>query len=176
KFNMLIARMEPENNIETILHGHADSKSSTPLILVGNYENNFGSYLKEKYESKKTIFVGAIYDLSLLNNLRYYSSLYFHGHSVGGTNPSLLEAMASGALIVAHDNIFNKSVLENDAFYFNNADDVKRIAEQGIEKMKYANFLANNKEKIALYYSWDYITTELEKCLTDALHERQLQK
>lgn len=62
--------------------------------------------------------MGGIYNLEHLNNLRYYSKLYFHGHSVGGTNPSLLEAMASQALIAAHNNDFNKGVLKENAFYF----------------------------------------------------------
>jgi len=60
-----------------------------------------------------------------LNNLRFYSNVYFHGHSVGGTNPSLLEAMASQAFIAAHNNDFNKGVLKENAVYFSNAIDVK---------------------------------------------------
>src|SRR5438128_707779 len=84
----------------------------------GRDQNKFGRYLKKKYEGDMVSFLGAVYDLSLLNNLRYYSRLYFHGHSVGGTNPSLLEAMAARALIVANDNVFNRAVLRHDALYF----------------------------------------------------------
>ena len=81
--------------------------------------NKFGAYLKNKFKNAKHIrFTGGIYDLEHLNNLRYYSHLYFHGHSVGGTNPSLLEAMASNVLMIAHNNEFTKSILGNDAFYF----------------------------------------------------------
>ena len=61
-----------------------------------------------------------------LNNLRYFSNLYFHGHSVGGTNPSLLEAMASQALVIAHNNDFNKGVLKENAYYFSNPIEVKK--------------------------------------------------
>ncbi len=62
--------------------------------------------------------MGGIYNINTLNNVRYYSNLYFHGHTVGGTNPSLLEAMSSGALICANDNVFNKYILEKEALYF----------------------------------------------------------
>ena len=112
-YNMLIARLEPENNIETILEGVQRSNSNLPFLVVGKYDNKFGIYLKEKFKNSKNIrFLGGIYDLEKLNNLRYYSNLYFHGHSVGGTNPSLLEAMASNCLIIANDNVFNKSILK----------------------------------------------------------------
>ena len=89
-------------------------------MVIGKHDSNkFGTYLKEKFKDQKNIyFLGGIYNLEHLNNLRYFSNLYFHGHSVGGTNPSLLEAMASKALIVAHANEFNKSILRDNAFYF----------------------------------------------------------
>jgi len=104
-----------------------------------------------------------------LNNLRYFSHLYFHGHSVGGTNPSLLEAMASQALIVAHKNIFNQTILEKDAFYFSSADDILELMEKQIIKKDYQQFLDNNNDKIRKYYSWDHITDQIEKCLSTAL-------
>jgi glycosyltransferase involved in cell wall biosynthesis len=154
--------MEPENNIETILKGHAQSQTEKKLILVGNHTNKFGTYLKEKYESDKVIFWGPVYDLTFLNNLRYFSHLYFHGHSVGGTNPSLLEAMASNALIVAHRNIFNRGVLETEAFYFHSAEDIAEIIRRVIEKKDYGQFLQCNWSKIEKYYSWNFITNQLE--------------
>ena len=161
-YNLLIARMEPENNIETIINGHIQSESKTKLILVGSYKNAFGSYLKEKYESDTIIFWGSSYDLKFLNNLRYYSCLYFHGHSVGGTNPSLLEAMASNALIVANDNVFNKGVLENEAFYFNSAEEISALLKKNIQKDSYENYLRCNRSKIEKNYSWGHITDQLE--------------
>jgi len=168
-YNMLIARMEPENNIETIIKGHSGSDTDEKLILIGNYRNNFGSYLKNRYEDHRTVFLGPNYDLNLLNNLRHFSHLYFHGHSVGGTNPSLLEAMASQALIVAHDNIFNRSVLEEDAFYFSTPSDITSLLNRHPLKRGYDSFIENNNARIAKNYSWEYITDLLEKCLSEAL-------
>jgi glycosyltransferase involved in cell wall biosynthesis len=175
-YNMLVARMEPENNIEMILEGHVHSNSTKRLILVGNYNNHFGTYLKNKYTDKRIQFWGPIYDLQLLNNLRHFSSLYFHGHTVGGTNPSLLEAMASQALIVAHDNVFNKSVLDGDALYFSSAKEITDLIEKCIDKDRYASFIQNNSEKIIRFYSWDYVTDQIEKCFSDALRERRQEK
>jgi glycosyltransferase involved in cell wall biosynthesis len=173
---MLVARMEPENNIEMILEGHVHSSSTKRLILVGNYNNHFGSYLKNKYTDKRIQFWGPIFDLQLLNNLRHFSSLYFHGHTVGGTNPSLLEAMASQALIAAHNNVFNKSVLGNDALYFESASQISDLLEKCLDKDQYSSFIQNNNEKIINLYSWDYITDQIEKCFSDALRERRQNK
>lgn len=132
EYNLLIARMEPENNIETILDGIVFSEKTMPFIVIGRYDmNSFGKYIKKKYSCQDNIFfLGGLYDIDKLNNLRFYSNLYFHGHSVGGTNPSLLEAMASKSLIIAHDNIFNKSVLLNNAFYFQSSNDIKEFTEK----------------------------------------------
>ena len=162
--------MEPENNIELILEGHRLSQHTKKLILIGKYENTFGSYLRQKYADENTLFWGPEYNLELLNNLRYHSHIYFHGHSVGGTNPSLLEAMASQALIAAHDNIFNRSVLEKDAFYFTTSADVKKILDNKPEKSAYQAYIQNNNHKIIENYSWEHITDQLEKCLISALY------
>src|SRR5690606_24035540 len=118
-YNLLIARLEPENNIETILDGVILSEVKDPFLVIGKHDvNKFGKYLKNKFKDTNITFLGGIYNLTDLNNLRYYSNLYFHGHSVGGTNPSLLEAMASKALIIAHNNEFNKAILNENALYF----------------------------------------------------------
>lgn len=157
-YNMLIARLEPENNIEEILDGFHRSKVNMPFLVVGkNDVNKFGIYLTEKYKSDHRIkFVGGIYDLNVLNNLRYFSNIYFHGHSVGGTNPSLLEAMASSTLIVANDNIFNKSILGRDAFYFKNIDDVTHCVES-LSKKSFSRLVENNKQKVVESFSWNLI-------------------
>jgi hypothetical protein len=172
-YNLLIARMEPENNIETIIQGHLQSGTEKNLILIGSTNKAYGTYLRDKYEYHKTLFLGAVYDIDLLNNLRHFSSFYFHGHSVGGTNPSLLEAMASQALIIAHDNIFNRAVLGEDAFYFSSPHDIVSILKSQNGKPECPAYIENNNFKIEKYYSWDHITTLLENVLLDAIQERE---
>ena len=163
KYAMLVTRMEPENNIETILDGVDQSDNKNPFLVIGKAENEFGKYLKNKFKDNLNIrFVGGIYDIEVLNNLRNFAGLYFHGHSVGGTNPSLLEAMSSNALIVANDNIFNKSILEEDAFYFSNANDVTTILNE-YQESKRTEFVQNNLQKIETLYTWDKIINDYEK-------------
>mgnify|MGYP002639225235 CR=1 FL=1 len=160
-YNLLIARMEPENNIETILDGAVASKNKTPFLVVGKHDNGFGTYLKDKYKDQDFIrFLGGIYNLEDLNNLRYYSKLYFHGHSVGGTNPSLLEAMASNTLIVANKNEFNETILGEDAFYFNNAQEVTSIIDHKEDKSLYLDKINNNLIKINKQYTWERINQQ----------------
>jgi hypothetical protein len=157
-YNMLIARMEPENNIETILDGVVLANQKTPFLLIGNYQKTkFGNYIYKKFGIFENIkFLGGIFDINKLNSLRNYSNLYFHGHSVGGTNPSLLEAMASNALIIAHNNAFNKSILKEDAFYFENANEVAKYFKD-IKKSDYMHFMNQNNLKIKNDFQWDAI-------------------
>ncbi|PCI07344.1 MAG: glycosyl transferase family 1 [Gammaproteobacteria bacterium] len=169
KYNMLIARLEPENSIEIILDGVVKGKSEVPFLVIGNNETKFGMYLKEKYTNvKEVVFVGGIYEIETLNNLRFFSNLYFHGHTVGGTNPSLLEAMASSSLICAHANTFNSTILEDDAFFFSSVDDVATVLKN-VNKIEHDAKLVANRAKIMELYSWDKITAAYEKLFMDAL-------
>jgi hypothetical protein len=161
-YSMLIARLEPENSIETILDGVVISSSNKDFIVVGNHFTKYGAYLKEKYKQKENIrFLGGIYEIEQLNNLRYYAKLYFHGHTVGGTNPSLLEAMGSGALICANDNAFNRSILGEDAFYFKTKEDVREHLD-GNYVISRDSFVNNNYLKIKTVYSWENIVLQYE--------------
>lgn len=170
-YNLVLARIEPENNIEPIIEAHLSSATEKPLIIIGGYGNKFGSYLSAKYSCDKIQFWGAVYDIDVLNCLRYFAYFYFHGHSVGGTNPSLLEAMASYALIAAHENVFNQSILGTDAFYFSNVNDIEKLLKKNINREDYQNVLNNNANKIKHQYSWDNIINQLEKFLTNAVAE-----
>lgn len=158
KYYLLIARMEPENNIEKIIHGYLLAGSSYPLIIVGKLENKYARSLLNKYSTSSNVrFVGGIYDQHLLNSLRQHSLLYFHGHSVGGTNPSLLEAMASGCMICAHDNIFNNSVLGNDGMYFKDTKEIIAAIIDCDDLGKRQTMIDNNLEKIRSTYNWEKI-------------------
>ncbi len=167
-YNMLIARLEPENNIEVILDGVVQSRSNFPFLVIGKHQTKFGNYLKNKFNSYKNIrFLGGIYNLEHLNNLRHYSNLYFHGHSVGGTNPSLLEAMASNCLIVAHDNVFNKSLLASNAHYFQSAEDIAH--KMNLNKDDYLDFIEKNREKIMNELQWKFINKKYEDYFIELL-------
>jgi glycosyltransferase involved in cell wall biosynthesis len=175
-YNMLVARIEPENNIETIIRGVLASDTPAPLLIIGNHQNKFGRYLTNKYIDQKIIFYGAVYDLETLNQLRYHSRFYFHGHSVGGTNPSLLEAMASQSLVVAHDNVFNRAVLEDDAYYFRNSNDITALLNAGPSRTGEASKIENNLQKIKTRYSWEHVADQLEKAFMNALEKGSIRK
>ncbi len=86
QYDMLIARLEPENSIDIILEGVAKANVARPFLVIGNHNTTYGNYLKEKFSNSSQIkFIGGIYDINLLNNLRYYSNLYFHGHHIQNT-------------------------------------------------------------------------------------------
>lgn len=168
-YDMLIARMEPENNIEVILDGYCKSKQERPFLVIGNHQGTkFGKYIFNKFKEVDSIhFLGGIFDLNKLNALRKFSNLYFHGHSVGGTNPSLLEAMASETLIIAHNNEFNKGILGSDAHYFDDAKEVVKIINS-IEKKAFNHFIENNGDKIRSKFSWEEVNNKYLKTLIEA--------
>lgn len=162
EYFMLLARMEPENNIEMLLDGFHMSKSEKKFIVVGNISNSFGKYLHTKFKNdQRIIFLGAIFNHEKLQSIIKFSCVYFHGHSVGGTNPSLLEAMADAAFIAAHSNAFNKSVLKDNALYFNNVKEVCSIIEQH-EKLYNEKFVQNNSARIRAEYTWERIITQYD--------------
>lgn len=162
QYDMLIARLEPENSIEIILDGVVQANQTRPFLVIGNHQTMYGEYLKNKFLKNTQIhFVGGIYNMDTLNNLRFYCNIYFHGHTVGGTNPSLLEAMASNALICANNNPFNKYILGHDAIYFSNADDVaKHIVNVDYHNIKFQSMLVENVSKITNMYDWELITDQ----------------
>ncbi|HSC38315.1 MAG TPA: DUF1972 domain-containing protein [Chitinophagaceae bacterium] len=168
QYFLLIARMEPENNIEMIIQGYLASGKPYPLLVVGNTKNAFGKYLLKKYPHEKIRFTGAIYDQPAVNNLRYYSARYFHGHSVGGTNPSLLEAMGCQCNIAAHDNVFNRAVLTDCADYFSNWEDITRIIDELPDFSTVSQRKERNLEKIKRLYNWETIINEYENVFLNA--------
>lgn len=160
---IIIARLEPENNIATIVEGFHKSKSRSNLIIFGTL-NNFGNDLKSKYlDDKRIQFVGANYNQEELNNLRFFSRYYFHGHSVGGTNPSLLEAMASNSLIIANKNVFNQSILGDEAKYFVDVNDIVSLLNDDSYFLKKNEFAHENIQKIEMSYSWEIINKKYEE-------------
>jgi glycosyltransferase involved in cell wall biosynthesis len=174
---LLMARMEPENNIETILEGFSNSTSHRKFKVLGDTGNRFGKFITHKFKNDDRIqFKGSIFDNAAVRSLQNNSYLYFHGHSVGGTNPSLLEAMASEALIAAHDNPFNKSVLSTDAFYFNNAAEVRHLVENVQRHDTEKTMVQNNLQKIEYQFNWEKVINEYEEfileCHKKNIHEK----
>jgi glycosyltransferase involved in cell wall biosynthesis len=178
EYYILIARLEPENNIVMAIEGYLHSKENgrRPLIVVGKTNTPHGKELVEKYGNERNVeFVGGIYDFKKLDSVRHFSKAYFHGHSVGGTNPSLLEAMAAGCFIFAHDNIFNRAVLKENAFYYPSADKVTEYLNciDTIAEGSKIQYTARNIEVIRNEYSWESLIDKHEKYFYWLLSQKQ---
>ena len=168
EYYLLIARLEPENNIIMAIEGYlaSNEKGKRPLIIVGKTNTPHGKELVAKYGKEKSVqFVGGIYDFNKINSIRHFSYAYFHGHSVGGTNPSLLEAMASDCFILANENIFNKTVLGHNALYYQSNEKITSLLNQieVLTKKNKETFILNNSNTIRNEYSWEKLVDEHEK-------------
>jgi len=177
EYYILMARMAAENNIEMILDGFHASNSNKKFLVVGSVDNKHGRYLVQKFKNDaRIVFTGGIYNHpQKIHSLKIYSSLYFHGHSVGGTNPSLLEAMASRALVAAHDNPFNRAILRQDTFYFSSYNEVKEIIENTQRNGRETAMIHNNLKKIQEQFNWDTVIKKYEDFIQRCVIEKMSQ-
>lgn len=161
EYDLVIARMVPENMIETIIQAKIDSVDSVPLILFGNH-TRFRDELISKYKEERIVFKDANFNKDVLDGVRHFSRYYIHGHSVGGTNPSLLEAMASRCRIIAHDNDFNRHVLLSNGEYFANKTQLSSVfncQRMVIEPLQ----VENNINLLMEHYNWEQICDLYER-------------
>ena len=123
-----VARIQPDNNIEMILNSFT-SYSPYLFVLVGNWSGSeYGIKLKKQFSGhSKLLLLDAIYDLRELNLLRSNCKIYLHGHSAGGTNPALVEAMNLGLPIFAFNNNFNRHTTNEGAFYFDDSLEISNL-------------------------------------------------
>jgi len=164
-YYLIVSRLEPENNLQMIIDGYRNAKAQSPLIIIGNInDNQYVTKLVKNNNSENIRFFGGIYDRNELNPIRYSCKAYIHGHSVGGTNPSLLEAMGSGNIILAHDNEFNREVTADGQFYFNSTDQVtervnniESLTQDEAEKYKKSSI-----DRIKDKYNWEIILRKYE--------------
>ena len=125
-YHLVVARMEPENHVDVIAHGYAASGSELPLVVVGSapYGDEYMARVRAVAGSTDVRFLGGLWDQDLLNELYANCRSYLHGHSVGGTNPSLLRALGCAAPVTAFDVNFNHEVTNGHARFFTSPDDV----------------------------------------------------
>ncbi len=123
-YALVVARPEPENSILEIVRAFSRRQRGIRLLVLGNVSAEGNAYQRDilRAAGPDVIFPGAIYDQDIVTALRFHCQLYIHGHQVGGTNPSLVEALGAGGAVLAHDNQFNRWVAGPDAAYFANED------------------------------------------------------
>ena len=157
KFVTVIARAEPENSVLEIVRAFSARRRDMTLVVLGKYQATHSEFHRRVLAaaSEEVIFPGAIYDEALVTALRVFSHFYVHGHQVGGTNPSLLEAMACGNAVLAHDNAFNRWVAGEGALYFRDRVTCLVIMDRllagdpELEKMR-----AHNRERVRTVFDW----------------------
>ncbi len=127
-YSLAICRIEPENNVHTILEAFSCMPDKN-ILFIGNWDKStYGKEMRERYSAFPNIKIQpAVYDLRDLNVLRSNCKFYLHGHSAGGTNPSLVEAMFFAKPIIAFDCIYNRESTENRANYFSSADELVKV-------------------------------------------------
>ncbi len=138
KYAILIARPEPENSILEIVQAYSRQKRGMPLVILGDYNPDSNDYQKEVLDAagNEILFVGAIYHQPQVQALRFFARFYIHGHTVGGTNPSLVEALGAGSPVLAHDNKFNRWVAGEGSLYFSTGTKCEAKISELIENDK----------------------------------------
>jgi len=156
EYAVSICRIEPENNCHITLE--AFERCGKRLLFVGNWNrNDYGRELKRKYANCKNIeMIDSVYDLDVLYVLRKNAGWYMHGHSAGGTNPSLVEAMFFGRPIVAYDVVYNRETTGEKALYFKTADDICELLSYEDLNCEDLRLLAEER------YRWQKIAREYE--------------
>jgi len=176
---LAVARLEPENNIDLVIEGFSKSCTRKPLIVVGDftsprYRKRILNTLR-KSGGKPVVFAGSIYNLTVLNMLRQNAFGYIHGHSVGGTNPSLLEAMSMANLVVAHDNEFNREVCSDCALYFRNADELaSRINAAESDPGAFSDLRFKAERRALDEYSWDHVLSQYDPLFALAIERSRI--
>lgn len=154
EYGISVCRIEPENNSDIILEAFA--RTGRRLVFIGNWNHSeWARELRRRYASKPNILMlDAIYDLDILYTLRSNAGIYIHGHSAGGTNPSLVEAMHFGMPIIAFDVVYNRETTEGAAYYFSNADELER------QSLRTDLDGARMKEIAQRRYTWRHISRQ----------------
>lgn len=172
EYYLVVGRFVPENNYETMIREFMASDSKKDFVLITNVEQNkFYEKLRQSTNFDKDSrikFVGTVYDQELLKKIRENAFAYFHGHEVGGTNPSLIEALGSTRLNLLLDVGFNREVAEDGALYWTKETNNLRGLVRKIERIDsdYSEINMKAKSRVYDFFSWEHIVEEYERVFT----------
>jgi glycosyltransferase involved in cell wall biosynthesis len=163
RYHLVVARFEPENHVEEIVAGYRRSGARLPLVVVGSapYADEYTLRVRAAAD-ERVRFLGGVWDQGLLDQLYAHCLTYLHGHSVGGTNPSLLRAIGAGAPSVAYDVPFNREVLRGAGRFFRTPDDVARAVERAEEDPAGERARGEEGREQAKRYDWDDVAGSYE--------------
>jgi len=162
-YHLVVTRFEPENHVDMIVGGYAAGCGSRPLVVVGAapYAEEYTARVKSLADGRVR-FLGSIWDQSLLDELYANALTYLHGHSVGGTNPSLLRAIGAGAACNAYSVSFNREVLADAGRYFSSSADVTALVEEAERDVEATLRRGHDCRARAAAYQWDDVAAEYE--------------
>ena len=175
-FATVIARAEPENSILEIVQAFSARRRGVKLVVLGNYQPQESAFHAEVLAaaSDEVMFPGAIYDPAVVQALRTHGLFYVHGHQVGGTNPSLLEAMGAGNAVLAHDNPFNRWVAGPGALYFRDPVTCSVALEQLLSgRADLARMRQDNRERVGRVFVWQQILQAYASLLDAVAHQKK---
>lgn len=164
----LIARPIPENSILEIVQGFSSKPRGKQLVLLGHFDGATDAYHAQVLAaaSPEVVFAGAIYDKTKVQALRFHSIAYAHGHTVGGTNPSLVEAMAAANPVIAHDNPYNRWVAQDAGLYFRSSEDFSRCVDELLSSPERAATLSQaSRRRFEQEFTWDHVAGQYEQLL-----------
>lgn len=161
EYHLVVARFEPENHVDVIVAGYAASAARHPLVVVGSapYSDAHTAAIRA-VANGQVRFLGGVWDQALLDELYANALTYLHGHSVGGTNPSLLRAMGAGAPVVAFDVVFNREVAGDAALYFADAQQVRLAVERAERDPGGTRLRGAAGQVLAREYDWDDVAKQ----------------
>jgi glycosyltransferase involved in cell wall biosynthesis len=168
-----VARFEPENHVDMIVEGYVRSTTQLPLVVVG--DARYGHHYLERVRraaagDERIRLQGAVWDQDLLDQLYAWNASYLHGHSVGGTNPSLLRALGAGASVSAFDVVFNREVTGGHALFFSDSAGVTSAVElTERDRLGTESRAEMGRKHVATHYRWDAVADSYEK-LCFSLH------
>lgn len=175
-YAVVIARAEPENSILEVIRAFSSRRRNAKLVVLGRYTPDSNPYHKAVLAaaSAEVVFTGAIYDAVKVAALRFYARFYVHGHQVGGTNPSLVEAMGAGSAILAQDNRFNRWVAGEGARYFADADSCgQQMNVLFSDDALVAQMNAFSRDRHLQAYTWPEVLHQYETLLEQNAGERR---
>jgi glycosyltransferase involved in cell wall biosynthesis len=166
QYHLVVARFEPENHVDVIIDGYLKSCASLPLVVVGSapYAATYTNRIAERAASDPRILVlGSLWDQDQLDQLYSHAVTYLHGHSVGGTNPSLLRAMGAGTAVIAWDVVFNREVLGASGVYFDSASSLAPLIEDAELAPHHTRELGSALQcRAEQRYDWERVTDGYE--------------
>jgi len=174
-FHLVVARFEPENHVAEIVAGYTRSRARLPLVVVGSapYAEAYVAQVHSLAANDPRVrLVGGVWDQELLDQLYRGAATYLHGHSVGGTNPSLLRALGGGAAVIAFDISFNREVAADAGSYFRDEDDVAAAIEAAEREPQRVADQRVSARRRADAYDWDDVADRYERLAWD-LHARR---